>query len=72
MQGLLPSGNPLLNPQTGLATGTTNPGDPVTGLGWLDNGRGPTKRSDALPRGLSRWRRVEPRWWWGAGPRNMA
>ena len=38
MQGLLPSGNPLLNPQTGLATRYYDPGDPVTGLGWLDNG----------------------------------
>jgi len=37
MQGLLPTGDLLINPQTGLATTFYNPGDPVTGQGWLDN-----------------------------------
>jgi len=36
MQGFLPDGSDLIDPQTGLVTKFFHPGDPVTGSGWLD------------------------------------
>ena len=37
MQGLEPDGSPVIDPTTGLQTHFFHPGDPVTGVGWLDS-----------------------------------
>ena len=37
MQGLLPDGTDLIDPTTGVPTRYFNAGDPVSGVGWLDN-----------------------------------
>jgi hypothetical protein len=36
LRGLLPNGNPVIDPTTGLPTTFFVPGDPIMGTGWLD------------------------------------